>query len=801
MKLFTRIIPIVISGLWLFAMQTQFQIGGNDLPPLAKFFSPAFGFWKNVQHPDADCNKTISDLPVNGNVVFDDRMVPHIFASSIRDAYFIQGYVHAMHRLWQMDFSTRAAEGRISEIIGAKALDFDRNKRRKGLTESAKVSVENWKKFPEAFKTIQAYSDGFNAYLHTLSPSDLPIEYKLMNYSPELWSPYRSSLFHKSMSEILCGRESDVELSNAKLFFDKDFDLLFNEMDSLTDPVIPKGTKWNFTNDRTPNDSTFLMGYIDWIREPESSGIGSNNWAVSRAKSATGNPILCNDPHLMLTLPSIWYEQQIVTPDMNVYGVTFPGVPGVVIGFNKDISWGVTNAAWDVMDWYKIKWKDSGRSQYELDGKWMDTRQRIETIKIKGRADYIDTVLLTNWGPVVYEDEKNKKFGLAMHWIIQDNTNQFEIGTFADLDKAKNFIDYRTAIKQFPYPAQNFAFASVDGDIAMTVQGNMPVKTNQQGRFVMDGSDSKNAWHGFINNDNNPYCHNPERGFISSANQRSTDLSYPNYYNNGDFRDYRGTLINRLLAQKEKWTVDDMKALQYNSYSLKAETALPFMLQNLDALSLNGKSKEIYGQLKNWNFNYDSNRIEPVYFEFWFNTFHKMVWDEINMDSTKKAVAIPSDESTIEFMKTNPDHPYFDYKSTSKIEHAHELMNMAFDSLIQHCQSDLKVKDWAEYKDAGIAHLARIPAFGKPHVRTSGSKDIINAHGKTEGPSWRMIVELNKSKINAYGIYPGGQSGNPGSPYYMQMIEDWSKGKYYSLQFMTSLPEKSGSYQIMNFKN
>jgi penicillin G amidase len=800
-KSIAKISPLLVSAIWLWFLYTPFKVGDNFLPPVGCFFSPSTGFWQNVLTVDATANRVIEDMPVSGSVVFDERMVPHIFAQNVGDAYFIQGYVHAMHRLWQMDFTTRAAEGRISEIIGEKAIEFDKNKRRKGLRESAMESDKRWKTFPEKYKLIQSYADGFNSYLNTLHYSDLPIEYKLMNYTPEKWSPYRTALFHKNMAEILCGRDSDVELTNAKMFFGKEFEYLFNEIDSLTDPVIPKNTKWNYTLENIETmDVPATSEIINWSRTASSSGIGSNNWAVSPGKTASGNPILCNDPHLFLTLPSVWYEQQIITPDLNVYGVTFPGVPGVIIGFNKSICWGVTNAGWDVMDWYKIQWKDSTRSEYLIDGTWKLPVKRIERIKVKAQNDVLDTVLITDWGPIVFDYGKHKKFGLAMHWIIQDPVTNFEISTFSDLNKAQNLQDYKEAIKQFPYPAQNFAFASTDGDIAITVQGNMPIKRNQQGRFVLDGSNSGNAWQGFLNNQYNPYCENPERGFISSANQRSTDLSFPNYYNNGDFRDYRGTIINRILASKNNWTVEDMMALQYNSYSLRAETALPYMLRALDSSQLTNHSKEIYDVLQKWNFNYDSNQIAPVYFEYWFQLFYKMVWDEVTMDSTLNAVGIPSDQRTIEFMKTRPDHHYFDLVATTHNENARDLLKITFDSLTYYCSANLKARDWAEYKNASIVHLSRIPAFGTFHLRTSGTKDVINAHNRSEGPSWRMIVELDKKGVSAWGIYPGGQSGHPGSQYYNHMITDWSQGKYYSLHFLDSVSFANSKFSLMEFK-
>ncbi len=801
MKRLKILVPVILSIAWYLLLSRSLVIGDSSLPPIGRFFSPSTGFWKNVLHPDAVFPKTIQGLADSSQVFFDERWVPHIFARSSKDAYYIQGYVHAMMRLWQMDFASRAAEGRISELIGPKALEFDKNKRRKGLKESALKSVEAWKCCPEAFQLVQAYSDGFNAYLKTLRDADLPIEFKLMNYKPEPWSPYRSSLFHKSMSEVLCGRDMDVELTNARNFFGDDFNFLFEEMDSLTDPVIPKGTKWDYIQS-IKKDSSLNLGLFenfDLQTEKGISGLGSNNWAVGPSKSVSGNPILCNDPHLSLTLPSIWFEQQIHTPEMNVYGVTFPGIPGVVIGFNKDIAWGVTNAGWDVMDWYKIKWKDAAKTAYEIDGQWIQTETRIEIIKVKGKADVIDTVLLTKWGPVVYTDAGSKKQDLAMHWVIQDPSDKFEMNTFFDLNKGTNYTDYRAAITQFPYPAQNFAFASASGDVAISVQGRMPIKKNQQGRFVLDGSDSKNAWQGFLEMDEVPKVLNPSRGFISSANQRSTDLTFPNYYNNGDFRDYRGTMINRLLTNKEHWSVDDMKALQYNNYSLKAETAMPLLLQQIDSTNLSEYKKAIYSKLKVWNYNYDSAAIEPVYFDVWFGYFHKMVWDEILQDSTKKYIAIPSDEATINCLRLRPTSKYFDIAQTSAIETARDLVILAFDSLVNFTNQQLKVKDWAAFKDASISHLAKIPAFGVS-VRTSGSADIINAHAKTFGPSWRMIVELGKTKINAFGIYPGGQSGNPGSPHYREMIDTWSKGGYYELQFMDAIPSENSVYKTIQFK-
>ncbi len=793
-------LPFALSILWYLFLSTTLSVSGNHLPPLGSFFGISEGFWANAKSQDQVPASVQNDFGIQGEVYLDERRVPHIFANTERDAYFLQGYVHAWLRLWQIDFSTRAAEGRLSEIIGERTLSYDKIKRRKGFREAAMRSVENWKRDPELLKSLNAYSDGINQYISSLSYKDLPIEYKLLDYWPEPWSLYRSALFHKSMAEILCGRDKDVELTNARLFFGSQFANLFPEMEPKEDPVIPPGTEWKFTmQESLPVVDSGQTGYIDWIPEKMPAGLGSNNWAVAARKSANGHPLLCNDPHLNLTLPSIWFEQQLITPDYNVYGVTFPGIPGVVIGFNDHIAWGVTNAGWDVMDWYQIQWQDEKKTHYLLDGKWVEVKNKVEKIHVKGHPDVLDTVLMTYWGPVVYTDTASRKNGLAMHWIVNDPYEQMEVNTFRLLNRAKNYADYRNAVFNFPYPAQNFAFASVDGDIALTTQGNMPIKSDQQGRFVLDGSKSENAWKGVLPSVLNPHTINPERGFVSSANQRTTDSSFPNYYNNGDFREYRGRMINRLLSQKEKWSVEDMKALHYNSYSLKAEEALPLLLTGVDSGALDDKGHVLYTQLKNWNYNYDSTSQEAVYFDLWFAYFYKCLWDEILMDSTKRAIATPDDVASIRLMKTDPGNVYFDFLETPKKEVYQDIARMSFDSMKQQVSRPGGPKDWADFKDASILHIARIPAFSRFHVRTSGNEDIINAHARAFGPSWRMIVDLAKDNIKAFGIYPGGQSGNPGSAFYDSMILPWSKGAYYELHFLKSQSEANPDYQVITF--
>lgn len=787
MKFFKILLPLLLCIAWYKILNKSLNIKNNSIPPLGKFFSPSIGFWHNAWRDDRYSNQEISQSGYKGNIVIDDNNVPHIFADDTRNAYFLQGYIHAKNRLWQMDFSTRAAEGRISEIVGGRALEFDKVKRRKGFAESARNSVEVWKKFPESFALVEAYCAGVNHYIQSLEYADYPIEYKLMDFRPEAWTPYKTALFHKNMADVLCGRDHDIELTEAKKYFDADFNILFPENSNILDPVIPRGTKWNFNNVRKDSiTATNPTGFIERDRENRIDGIGSNNWAVNKLKTVNKNPILCNDPHLSLTLPSIWFEQQIITPNSHVYGVTFPGIPGVVIGFNEHIAWGVTNAGWDVMDWYAIQWQDKSKKAYQYDGQWIPTEYRIEKIKIKGGTEISDTVKLTKWGPIVYDDTHPRK-DLAMHWIINDPSTSCEMDVFTDLNKSKNVNEYRSALSKFPYPAQNFAFASDNGDIALTVQGNMPIKSDQQGRFIQDGSSSANAWHGLLTAQNNPFVLNPYRNFISSANQKSTDGTFPNYFNDGDFRDYRANVINELLSKNNDWTIDKMKEMQFNNFSMKAKTAIDAMLKLVDTSTIkNSPHYTLYQSLQNWNCNYDSTSREALVFDVWFDALYKNTWDELLQDTMKKNIKLPSDQSTIELLKNNPRFRFFDIQSTPIKETAVDIVNIAFDSTAKYLLTHPLIKNWSDKKNASISHLARIDGFSVKNLVSSGAADVINAHGSTFGPSWRMIVELTDQGPIAYAIYPGGQSGAPGSKYYSNMIELWRTGRYRKLNFTNS---------------
>ena len=797
MKLVKFIIALVFTVGLVYLMNNPINTGNTPVPAVGKLFNPFSGFWQNAERVGDYHSEQLnfSQLSAPVKVVYDNRMVPHIFAQNNDDATFVQGYITAQHRLWQMDISTRATSGRLAEILGPNLIKRDKIQRRKGLVFAAYNALKAWKKNPVAQKNMEAYTAGVNAWIIQLTPKDYPIEFKLMDYTPEPWTELKTAIFVKSMAESLCSRENDLESTNALNVFGREtFDFLYPEYNPKQDPIIPTGTEWKFDPiqvETKAEEKPIMIGAIpNRPFEKPDPFWGSNNWAVAGSKTASGNPILCSDPHLMLNLPSIWYEMQIHLPKSNAYGVSLPGIPGIIIGFNEDIAWGQTNVGHDVMDWYKIKWANEKKDTYLLDGKEVEVEWRHEKIGVKGAADIIDTVKYTKWGPIVHDDAENAYQDMALRWLAHDEPNPEESIMFFHLNQAKNYQDFSKALTSYVSPAQNFVFAAKNGDIAIKVNGRLPIKRKEQGRFVQDGSSSNNAWSGYIPMDQIPQMKNPARGFVASANQNSTAPDYPYYYNGG-FEDYRGRILNRKLAAMNNITAKDMMKLQNDTYSLKAEEVLPLLLKQLDESNLADKESGMLKILKDWDYRYDKNKVAPILFDIWYSAFYKATWDEIYALDKKQAMLFPETWRTIALLHDDPNNIFFDDKNTAEVETAQAIARSSFNTMITKVEewtAKGNKLEWANYKKTKIGHLGQIPAFSSDLVLSGGSGNALNAIRRSSGPSWRMVVELG-DKVTAHGIYPGGQSGNPGSPFYDNMIDDWANGKYNKLIFVKSVSE------------
>lgn len=801
MKFASAVLAILLSASLFLAL--ELKIG--SAPPMGNFLNPFTGFWQNALHDDVSGDRlNLKGLEAPVTVLYDSTRVPHIFAGSDWDLYFAQGYVTAADRLWQMEFQTRAAAGRVSEVVGPLAIDFDRYQRRIGMVYGAERSLELMMSDPRSKTIIEAYTAGINAYIARLTPRDYPFEYKLLDYAPEPWTPLKCALLLKQMTKTLNGGSDDYYLSNILAAHGREVvQDLFPDYPHMESPVIPEGTSWDFEPlpvpqkpQEQPDGIPAAASGIPRLR-PERSvpGIGSNNWAVAGSKTTPGHPILVNDPHLNLTLPSLWYQVQLHAPGVNVCGASLPGAPGVIIGFNENVAWGVTNVGSDVLDFYQIYFRDEHRNEYRLDSAWVPVEQRIEVISVRGADDVKDTVLFTVFGPVVYETHE-KPFesavprGHAARWIAHEGGN--EVLTFYQLNRAGNYSDYVQALRHYVAPAQNFAFADRSGDIALWVNGKFPLKWKNQGKFLLDGSNSANNWQGWIPHDHNPHVKNPARGFVSSANQFSADTSYPYYLNWEYTQPDRGIRINELLESMDQITVDDMRLMLSDSYKKLAEWTLPALLHALDSTSLKGEEKQVFQLLSDWDYENTAVSVAPSVFETWWRFLEHAIWADEFPKTGEYPQRYPGHDRTVHLLRNEKDSPWFDNVNTAEMEDMRHVVNASFlqalDSLRTAHGPLSDPWQWGHVKGTHVPHLLGQDALGSGLLFMGGGKGTVNALNDHNGPSWRMVVELGEP-VRAYGIYPGGQSGNPGSPWYDNMIETWRQGRLNPLIYLTEPDE------------
>lgn len=751
-------------------------------PPLGRSLNPFTGVVQNEN--DLRTNKTVSigvGKPVD--VYFDERLVPHLFASNQEDLFFAQGYVTASDRLWQMDFISYVSAGRLSEILGKDLLEYDRTQRRNGMLYAASKSLAMMEKDKETKAALDNYTAGVNAWIDQLSYKDLPVEYKLLDYQPEPWTNLKSVLIIKYMSAILSGYESDVPSSAMRLALgEKRYDELFPNffLDHDSSSFI-----LNTPHDSLPKSDYLDYSFLESRAEIEESTfnphLGSNSWAIGKDKSATGNAVLCADPHLNLSLPAIWYEIQLKGDVQNVYGYSIPGVPGVIIGFNEEISWGLTNGSADVIDYHKLILKPD-YSAYKYDGKWQKTVMRLEEIKVKNETTFQDTVFYAKQGPIASDARFGdpSKRGFAFDWTLHNPSN--ELLSFLQINRAQNNEQFVAAIKHYKCPAQNFSYADTEGNIGMYFQGDVLLrKWKDQGKFVLDGSRSDHFEKQVIAA--LPSAYNPTEGYVYSANNNPLKVLGSQVIF-GHYDELRADRIEALLKSKQTFTLNEMKTMQLDNTNRLAEIALPVLLKLCGTMDTPMKK-----ELGKWTCQFNENSHAAVAFDEWWNTIRRLTWDEFAQ--LKNGAVLPDDLVLLDLISKDPNNSFFDLKSTEKQEKAADIVQRALKLTEKNIG---KKQTWGDVNELTLNHLSNLAPLGRLGIRNGGHPSAINAFTRDAGPSLRMVVDMS-SRPQGYGIYAGGQSGNPASKHYESFVDDWLKGSYYKLDFYQNKQEIKARYK------
>lgn len=795
--------------------------GGLPVPALGDFFHPKKGFWHNSR-PGVNERKgkeTISlDHPqAKGSIHFDELGIPHVFAPDMESAAFLQGYVSASDRLWQMDISTRATEGRLSEVLGTRTLARDSMQIRRGFRQAAINETDTMRaNFPDDLRILEAYAAGVNAWIDQLEPENFPVEYKILDHAPLRWSPYRTALLMKGMSQALSSRYTDAAADLTRKDLGEDiFNTFYPNRFPGDSPIVPDDGRYKNQAGRTDKvrgASTQVQGTVSNIAPPTSmapapapkNGItaakndydavsnepytlmpahpdnGSNNWAVAPDHSNTRHPILASDPHLSLTLPSIWYEIQITVPGVNARGVSLPGAPGIIMGFNDHVAYGETNVGHDVTDWFRIEWTDDDRTHYLLDGKQTPARIVTDTLHLKGSKPIIIRTPWTVFGPVPFTNGPYADH--AMRYLGHDAPGKSVrphtiAGTFLNLMGAENYDDYVEALKGYIDPAQNFIFAEKNGDIAIRPNGGFPLRApGQTGRFPTPGNTIANAWRGYVPFAERPVHKNPARGFVSSANQTTTGPNYPYPYTGG-FDEYRGRFINRYLSRENTMNQRKMKDLQLSSHSLMAEELTPLLIARINRRNLTDEGNELLRLISEWNYRCEGGSRAATLFEIWRIKVYELTFDEMPRDS---GYLRPEAWKLTELLRNDARNAIFDIRATTDFkETAATLTQRAFDEILEELAGELP-ETWAKYRNTYVRHLGAIPGFGSEMITTGGARFSPRALSAGHGASWRMVVELGPEP-RAWGVLPGGASGAPASEFYDNCLSDWENGRYHEL--------------------
>ncbi len=779
------------GGLWL-----GFR-GIPPVPPLGPLLDPVHGAWASTRYAEFP-NKASGDIPglaSSVDVRYDRRGVPHIFAATEEDAIRALGYVVARDRLFQLDAQTHAASGRLTEWAGQPALRLDQETRRIGLPYAAERLAASMDPASETARLLAAYADGVNAYVGDLTPDEWPVEYRLLKRRPELWRPINSLYLFGRMSYTLTYFFDERTMLRAQSMVGAPAArALFPVHTPIQEPIQPNGLsgpRFDLAALPPPGSPDTLAAGVAaalpdlpaLIGGSERRTFASNNWAVSPARSASGHALLAGDPHLQLTLPSIWYEAHIVVPGkFDAYGVTIPGLPGIIIGFTRDVAWSFTNTGADVIDFYRETLNDpENPTHYRLDGEWRPLESRIETYSgPKGEVLGVDTIRYTHRGPLSRWNGQ----ATSMRWPAFDG--HLELSGFqaaAHAITARAFLDSMAA--HYAVPAQNMIVADRNGTIAIRSTGYFPLRPDDgNGTVVRDGRYSSNDWRGYWPVERYPQSFEPVQGFLASANQEPIDpkVGAPYLGTDRSFDPWRALNINRLLREDSSVTLTRMREYQTDPRSMRAELFVPFFL-NAAASQRNASDVPLdsaHALLASWDRRYVQTQDAAVLFERSMRTLGRIAWDELN-DSTGRPFSTPSEAVLLVLLKDSASS-WWDRRATPDTAEQRDAvvaasLRIAWDSLsAQFGPPSAGRWRWSERGAASVYHILRLPGFSETGVPIQGGPGTLNPSGGNGfGSSWRMVVELGDT-ISAFGTYPGGQSGNPASARYTDRLALWRDG-------------------------
>lgn len=801
-----RILTTVISAVALAAALFVGARPVGPVPPLGQLLSPSGGVWSVVRSAELprETSLELSGLSAAVEVRYDDRGVPHIFAASEPDAARALGWVHARDRLFQMELVQRAVAGTLTELVGARALPLDQSARRLALAEGA---MAKWTAIPdssEVKRAVLAYMEGLNSYIASMKPEDLPLEYHLLGRRPRTFEPQDTYYLLIRMSQTLSFQQSELGFHAVEQLVGRAAaEAIYSTEAPIQEPIEPVpgrraaaiNAAWKLPAPQTA-DSTRVararaFGQLAQSLMRGEAVVGSNNWSVSPQRSATGHALLAGDPHLELTLPSIWYEAHLVVPgQLDVYGVSLPLSPIIPIGFNRDMAWTMTNTGNDVVDFYREVVDDStSPKRYQVDGAWREVTSRVETyLDPSGRTVAVDTFYATHRGPLL----RTALGWTSQRWTARepsDEGNNFRLGM-----RATDVRDFYSRTESYQTPAQNMMTADRQGNIGIRSTGRYPIRPGSgRGDVVLDGSSSANDWTGNHPLSWYPQSINPAQGYLASANQQPIDPSTRRDYHGSDWPSpWRAMRINTLLRGESSVTVDDMRRFHTDPRS----ELTPFVMTALadakaaaeTAGTWTAEDEAAFAMLTTETPEFTPDSRWAVLFASVVGKLVNLTWDELVPPGDERRLATPGQMVLVMLLRDANNVWWDDRRTGDAVETRDAIVLKA----LREAWTDSRATQgndptswrWGAVRTVNVNHLLRLPGFGRTGLEVQSGPGTLSPSESngTHGASWRFVVELGP-EVKGWGTYPGGQSGNPISSRYADRLELWRTGQLAELRF------------------
>ena len=768
--------------------------------------------------PQLDGRLQVRGLSSAVTVTRDGHGVPTIDAATLDDLFFAQGYITAQDRLWQMDVMRRFGSGELSEILGEPLLKVDREQRVLGLRAAAKKSLEMATPRDRIF--FEAYARGVNAFIGD-HVGRLPIEFRILRYAPKPWMAEDSVVIANQMVKDLnyhyffdaLAREKIL----AKLGPDLTADLYVNRSWHDRPPTVMREdldepqTDTDDSDDDDDDDDSGPDNSITYVAIPDlaQEGVpvnGSNDWVVSGAHTVTGKPLLSNDMHLGHQMPNLWYEAHLHSGNLDVAGVTLPGMPFVIVGHNQRIAWGFTNVGPTVTDVFIENFNAQGA--YQTPSGWVQPNHRAETIHVKGKPDVTLDVKITRHGPIITELVPGEKRQLALRWTLYDGLHI----PFFDVNASQNWQEFRKAFSVLDAPGQNVVYADVDGNIGYQTTGKVPIRAAGDGSLPVSGADDAHEWASYIPFEKLPSIYNPPSGIIATANGRITPDEYPNSISMEWEAPWRTARIYHVLESGRKFSPADMLALQTDVHSEADQFAAERLVYAVDHASKpSARAKQAADLMRSWDGRMLASSAAPTIAENSIRELRRLLLEpklgpspaDSDKDDDVLSWKTYSWEQRSVWMENILLHRPLRWLP-AKFPNYDELLAAAVEAAVSgpEVPKDLTSWKWGVYNAVEIEHpiLAKIPVvkhWSGPGVQEqSGSGYTVKAVTRHHGPSERFtanLADLDQSTLNTVT----GQGGNFLSPYYMDQWKAWYEGTTFTLPFSTKAVDAAKAHRLV----